>query len=113
MATPSAQHSLNRAVQAADARVTLLDDKLDLENAAIYKWLKAHRLHGSHLHSLVLGYEALTPAWRASCLPFISEIYADQLLRSVKGDIHPMSVLRTLASYKWGLFLVAMMMRSY
>jgi hypothetical protein len=89
--------SLAAAVADADEKATVLDDRQDIEDAAAFRWLRAHQVHRNRVHHLALGTQPLPAAWRARAMSFRSESSAQTLLRELGHDVFAMHVLRDLA----------------
>lgn len=89
--------SLQAAIDAADGRVTVLDDKQDLENAAIYSWLSAHQLHKGRLNHLVIGEDVLPAGWAGEAITFSSAADAGSRLAAARKDPTALAALRKLA----------------
>ncbi len=97
-----ADPDLEAAIKKADSSVTVLDDKLNVENEAIFKWLRAHELHAGHLHNLAIGYDPLPAAWKAHALKLHEPADATALLRRAAHDAHALTILRRLNSHIGG-----------
>ena len=91
-----ADDDLDAAIKKADSSVTVLDDKLDVENAAIFKWLRAHELHAGHLRQLAIGNDPLPAAWQARAVHFTDLTDARALLARTRHDGHALIALRKL-----------------
>lgn len=81
------ERTLGRVIADADEPVTALDDRTDVENEAIYIWLKGNRIavHGKHSFALVLD-PGLPQAWRSKAMQFASEDKAFAYLASLHLD---------------------------
>lgn len=78
--------SLAAAIQGADEKVTVLDDRVDAEDAATFLWMSAHRLTG-HMHPRVaIGTERLSFAWDAKKKQFSSTASAELYLSDFGRD---------------------------
>jgi hypothetical protein len=94
----SNDNDLVDAIGDAEDRATVLDDRNEIENRVVYRWLRAHELHrGRHDH-LVIGDEILPLAWRNRTLKFFDKASADHFVRSLKADHHATHALRSLKS---------------
>ena len=72
----------------------MLYDRMDVEDWAVFTWLRAHQLHRNALHRLSMGIERLPPGWRKRALPFLALKDADAFLRRVSRDHIAMQGLR-------------------
>lgn len=92
---PRPNRTLAQAVAAADATVTVLDDKIDVEDRAVFRWLRGHQVHAGRFHHLVVGSQPLPPAWQAATVKIASDMQATHMLQPVGRDP---GALRTLGS---------------
>lgn len=83
---PRPKQTLAQAIAAADATLTVLDDKIDVEDAAVFRWLKGHQVHAGRLHNLVIGSQPLPPAWQAVTVKIGSVVQANHLLQPIGHD---------------------------
>ena len=86
--------SLRDAVDAADAKVTALDEKVDVENDAIFHWLKGHRIW-THVGEGALVMEpGLPQPWRDLALRFKSKEDALKHLQGLRIDAKSAAAIR-------------------
>lgn len=90
--------SLSDSIDAAEREATVLDDQMVVENAAVYRWLRAHEVRSRRYPHLVFGDQPLPPAWRAQVVSFGNQGVAHQFLQPFKADPYAMSILRRLGS---------------
>lgn len=83
---PRPNRTLAQAVADADAHITVLDDRIDVDDAAVFRWLRGHQVHAGRLHHLVIGSQPLPPAWRAVAIKIASPMQAQNLVRSAEHD---------------------------
>jgi hypothetical protein len=95
MAGPS--NSLSASISSADRQLTVLDDRVDVEDHAVFLWLRAHRLYGYAHHRLAIGTEFLTADWNNRKKKFFDQHSARMYLRHFVHSSSAMSALRTLA----------------
>lgn len=80
------KQTLAQAIAAADATVTVLDDKIDVEDRAVFRWLRGHQVHTGRFHDLVIGSQPLPPAWQAATVKIASVADANKLLQPIGRD---------------------------
>lgn len=80
--TPTLAEALAEARRVA----TVLDDGVEVDDSAVFRWLRGHQLHLGHYHYLVIGSQNLPPAWRARTLKFNSERAALDRLQPIAHD---------------------------
>jgi hypothetical protein len=90
--------SLGDRVRTADSGVTALDDKVTVENKAIYAWLKGHELHHGFYNHLVIGADPLPSAWAEKTLPFRTRSDSDQFVKRFARDPTALHSLKALLS---------------
>ncbi len=95
MAGPS--DSLSASISAADSQLTVLDDRVDVEDHVVFRWLRAHRLYGYANHRLAIGTEILTADWNHRKKKFFDQHAAHMYLHHFVHSGSAMPVLRTLA----------------
>lgn len=94
---PSSQ-TLSTTIAAADDHVTILDVKADVENDAIFHWLKAHRIWSQHGKSFALATDpALPQAWRNKAIPFKTAAEATSYLDQLRMNPSTLIVLAAVA----------------
>jgi hypothetical protein len=86
------------AVARADAAVTVLDDPADIENVAIFRWLKAHAIGWAHRHHFAVGSAVLPPLWRRKTVPFPTVTAAGQFLNQFRHHPAALAVLHKAMS---------------
>ncbi len=88
--------SLQAAIADADTHVTVLDDILNVENSAVYRWLGAHELYKGRLNNLVIGDGELPAAFVEESVPNLDSARA--LLARARKNPTAMAALRKLAN---------------
>ncbi|OUJ16108.1 pesticin C-terminus-like muramidase [Acetobacter sp. DsW_063] len=89
---------VDAAWKAADERVTILDDRIDIEDDAVFIWLKAHLVHahGHGLQKTVIGTGLLPPAWRAVTRRFASPVDVQNFMNTLGLRADTVLALQTL-----------------
>jgi len=95
MAGPS--ESFAASISAADSQLTVLDDRMDVEDHAAFLWLRAHQLYGYAHHRVAIGTEFLTADWNNRKKKFFDQHSAYIYLRHFVHSSSAMPLLRTLA----------------
>jgi hypothetical protein len=93
--TPRPNKTLDQAIADADAHLTILDDRIDVDDAAVFRWLRGHELHKGHFRHLVIGSQPLPAGWEAARVKVASEPQANSLLQPVG---HDPAAIRTLTA---------------
>jgi len=88
--------SLSDSIQVADGSVTILDDKIDIENQAAFKWLKAHRIHGFPHHNVVIASGPLSAGWEPLKKTFHDQAMAEQYLGRIPNTHTNLVTLQSL-----------------
>ena len=71
----------------ADGGVTILDDKVDVENDAIFVWLKGHSiLRGDLRHSALVTEPGFPQPWQATAVQFTDVAQATTFLQSLHAE---------------------------
>jgi len=91
-----AADSLQGAISAADSQLTVLDDRFDAEDHAVFMWLRSHELHGYAHHRVVIGTEVLSRDWNARKRKFFHKHNAEAYLRHFVKNHSAMFSLRKL-----------------
>lgn len=97
MATPAPNDSLLAAINIADAGLTSLDDKTDIENRAVYRWLSKHQFNKHSDQHIVIGNQNLPPNWRGSIRKFTSSDEVKLFLLKLAHEAGSKSAIHKLA----------------
>jgi hypothetical protein len=89
--------TLKDAIDGADSRLTVLDDKVDAEDHAAYLWMRAHIIPGYPHHRVVIGTDVLPPAWAALTEKFARVQDADAYLQHFVKNHLAMAALQKVA----------------
>ncbi len=87
--------SFGAAISDADSKATVLDDRLDAEDFAAFRWLRSHRI--DKVHRIVIGLDVLSPEWHAKTKRFTDQHSAERYLHLFLHNSTAMHALRTLA----------------
>ena len=80
------EQTLAQAIAAADATLTVLDDRIEIEDRAVFRRLKGHQVHAGHLHNLAIGSQPLPAGWKAATVKIASVAEANHLLQPAGRD---------------------------
>ncbi len=88
--------TLSAAIARADSRLTVLDDRVDVEDRAEFLWLRAHLLPGYPPHRVVIGTDVLVNDWYVRRKRFFdlhgAQIYLHHFLKTPRA-MHSLRVL--------------------
>jgi hypothetical protein len=89
--------SLAASIAQADGQLSVLDDRVDVEDRVEYLWLRAHVLRGYANHRVAVGTDVLSAGWRARKKIFHDQSGARIYLHHFAHSHSAMHSLRTLA----------------
>ncbi len=89
-----APESIADTLRRADGGVTTLDDKVDVENDAIFVWLKGHSiLRGDMRHYALVTEPGLPQPWQATAMQFTDVAQATTFLQGLHAEAKTKPVL--------------------
>ena len=92
-----AADNLAASIAQADSKLTVLDDRLDVEDHIDFMWLSHHILRGYGNHRIVVGTEVLADGWNSAKTRFLDVAGAQASLTNFLHSHTAMHSLRTLA----------------
>ena len=94
MAPATLSDDLSSSIEVAEEKATVLDDRMEIEDATVFAWLKAQELHRGMNGHIVLGRQSLPAAWKPMAFPV--EADASRFLRQFAHDHKAMRTMREL-----------------